>query len=71
MMMLMVLKLLMMLMKMVLLMMMLMMIDDEDDEIYASPCHKKHFARAGAVEMHMELSQEEFCAEIYSEKATH
>jgi hypothetical protein len=44
--------------------------DDEDAEIYTSPCHKKHFARAGAVEMHMELSQEEFCAEIYSENAT-
>ena len=62
------LKLLMMLMMMVMLLMMMMMTMRMMK--FTCPCHKKHFARAGAVEMHMELSQEEFCAEIYSENAT-
>ena len=39
--------------------------NDDDDEIYICPCHKKHFVRACAVEMHMDMSQEAFCAEIY------
>ena len=43
--------------------------NDDDDEIYICPCHKKHFVRACAVEMHMDMSQEAFCAEIYKEKA--
>jgi len=29
----------------------------------------KHFARACAVQMHMDMSQEAFCAEIYRENA--
>jgi len=42
--------------------------DDGDDEIYTCPCHKKHFARGGAVDTHMELSQEDFFAQKFAVK---
>ena len=50
---------------------------DEDDEVEEEDVEeedrsqncKVHFVRACTVEMHMDISQEAFCAEIYKENA--
>ena len=43
--------------------------DGEDEEENGSQDRETHFVRAGAVEMHMDISQEPFCVEIYRENA--
>ena len=46
--------------------------DDDDDDVEEenrSQDREAYFARAGIVEMHMDISQEPFCVEIYRENA--
>jgi hypothetical protein len=51
--------------------------EEEEDEVEEDDVEEEdrfqdreaHFVRACAVEMHMEMSQEAFCAEIYRENA--
>ena len=38
--------------------------DDDVEEENRSQDREGHFVRAGAVEMHMDMSQEQFCMEI-------
>ena len=46
--------------------------DDDDDDVGEedrSQDQEAHFARAGKVEIHMNIAQEPFCAVIYRENA--
>ena len=51
--------------------------EEEDDDVEGEDVEEEdlsqdreaHFVRACAVEMHMDMSQEAFCAEIYRENA--
>ena len=43
--------------------------EDDVEEEDRSQDRDAHFVRACAVEMHMDMSQEAFCAEIYRENA--